>query len=52
MLASFVGMMLVVVAGLARHALVDMPTVVLAVLAFLALYFTALGIKFTVESSI
>lgn len=42
MVASFVGMMLVVTAGLAQHALVDLSTIVLAVLALLALRLTKL----------
>ena len=42
MVASFVGMMLVVIVGLARHSLVDMPTLILAILALLAFRLTKL----------
>ena len=47
--ASFVGMMLVVVAGLARHSLVDVPTAALAGLAFLALQLTKLDVLWVVS---
>lgn len=47
-LASFVGMMLVVLAGMAKHGVVDLTTAFLAVLAFLALRYTKLNVLWVV----
>lgn len=48
-LASFVGMMVVVLAGLAQHALVDLITTAMAVLAFWALRYTKLNVLWIVS---
>jgi len=48
-LASFVGMMLVVLASLAQHAIVDLTTAALAGLAFLALRLTKLNVLWVVS---
>jgi chromate transporter len=47
-LASFVGMMLVVLAGLARYSLVDATTALLAVLSFIILRFTKIDVIWVV----
>jgi chromate transporter len=47
-LASFVGMMLVVLAGLVRHSLVDATTALLAVLSFIILRFTKIDVIWVV----
>lgn len=48
-LASFVGMMAVVLAGMAQHGIVDLTTATLAGLAFIALRYTKLNVLWVVS---